>query len=94
MSQSLMEQIEEAIEKAADKHLREVNRNYSEIQQANMPNVLIGEGFDAGCAFILPLLKKAIEQRDWHISDHYQPYERTVSDNDNKELLKLLVGDK
>lgn len=87
-----MEQIEEAIEKAADKHLREVNRNYSEIQQANMPNVLIGEGFDAGCAFILPLLKAALDQRDYALMFAIDDSEEQRQ-IDNSELLKLL-GDK
>ncbi len=44
-------------------------------------------GIKAGAQFILPLLKKAIEQRDAQM--HWSPgYD--MAEHDNKELLKLL----
>lgn len=80
MSQDFKSQLEAFVNEAAKRHSKDISFNeYS----------YIGNHFKQGCEFLIPVLMRAIEQRDHFIAlyDDFAKQER------NKELLNILKGE-
>lgn len=83
----LINEIEKAIEKAKIEH---GNRA---LRMAPWTDLTDADSFNAGAQFILPLLKKAIEQRDYALMFAIDDSEEQRQINE-AEMLKLLGGEK
>ena len=84
----IIAEIEKAIEKAAREYV--VNDAHARPEECGYDRDR--RHFEQGASVILPLLKKAIEQRDYHLnhnSDTVEQYNRLLK-HENSELLKLL----
>lgn len=88
-------QLQELIERAAEKS---VDRNMLELRDADARV----RQFKQGCEFLMPLLMKAVEQRDdaiWNRFRSKEEYSKVffatdLADIMDKELLNILKGDK
>ena len=76
MTESFKQQLQDFIDQAAEKS---VDRNMLELRDADARV----RHFKQGCEFLMPVLMKAVEQRDF-----YPFYEEN-----NKELLNILKGE-
>lgn len=73
-------QLQELIAEAAEKS---VDRNMLELREADARV----RHFKQGCEFLIPVLMKAVEQRN-----RGRLYPRAYEENKNEELLQLLKG--
>lgn len=83
---TLIEKIQAEIDRAAEKC---VDRDSLEIRDADRE----ARAFKYGARLLLPLLKKAIEQRDWWLSELNEQYGddlQGVTERENSRLLKLI----
>lgn len=82
---TILQEIEKAIDESARKTFKDEGYTNTISNFARHDQ----EVFKAGAAFVLPLLRKVIEQRDCRIEAEYGVL---YSEKDNKELLDLLEG--
>jgi hypothetical protein len=89
MTESFKQQLKELIDKAAEKYVFETNGH-----KWSNNNDECGDNFGSfkqGCEFLMPVLMKAVEQRDFGIGISSR-CPCAPKESYNKELLQLLKG--
>ena len=89
MTESFKKQLQELIDRAAEKYVFETNGH-----KWSNNNDECGDNFGSfkqGCEFLMPVLMKAVEQRDFSRRSAFWDEHKQ---QDNSELLNILKGQK
>jgi len=89
MTESFKKQLQELIDRAAEKYVFETNGH-----KWSNNNDECGDNFGSfkqGCEFLMPVLMKAVEQRDFSRRSAFWAEHKQ---QDNSELLNILKGQK